>query len=152
VGGSDVNITADTNLLVRAAVRDDAAQADQAARALRTADAVAVTLPTLCEFTWVLRRLYHVDPAGCANAIRALSETENVLIDRPASEAGLAVLACGGDFADGVIAFEGRRLGGEVFVSFDVDAVKRLDALGHAAHLVGEARAPGGSGAAGVSG
>ena len=139
MGRSRVKITADTNLLVRAAVRDDPRQADQAARALTAADAVAVTLPTLCEFAWVLRRLYRVDDAGCTAAIKALIDTENVIADRPAIEAGLAVLAGGGDFADGVIAFEGRRLGGEVFASFDVDAVRQLRALGHTAHLVGEA-------------
>ncbi len=38
------------------------------------------------------------------------------------------MLEDGGDFADGVIAFEGRRLGGETFVSFDRLAVKRLGA------------------------
>jgi hypothetical protein len=41
-----------------------------------------------------------------------LIESASVLVDRPAVEAGLAVLASGGDFADGVIAFEGRRAGG----------------------------------------
>ena len=35
--------------------------------------------------------------------------------DRPAIEAGPAMLAAGGDFADGVIAFESRRLDGVVF-------------------------------------
>ena len=32
---------------------------------------------------------------------------------------GMAFAEAGGDFADGVIAFEGQRLGGEVFASFD---------------------------------
>ena len=35
--------------------------------------------------------------------------------DWPAIEARLAMLAAGGDFADGVIAFESRRLDGVVF-------------------------------------
>ena len=35
--------------------------------------------------------------------------------DRPAIEAGPAMLAAGDDFADGVIAFESRRLDGVVF-------------------------------------
>jgi hypothetical protein len=48
-----------------------------------------------------------------------LIESASVLVDRLAAEAGLAVLESGGDFADGVIAFEGRRAGGPVFVSFD---------------------------------
>jgi len=40
-------------------------------------------------------------------------------VNRPAAEAGLALLEAGGDFADGVIAHEGRWLGAEAFVSFD---------------------------------
>jgi hypothetical protein len=42
-----------------------------------------------------------------------LRDTKNIVLDRPAVEAGLAVLDAGGDFADGVIAYEGTWLGGE---------------------------------------
>jgi len=44
-----LNITADTNVLIRAVVHDDAAQASIAAKALMQADKIAVTLPSLCE-------------------------------------------------------------------------------------------------------
>jgi len=40
-------------------------------------------------------------------------------MNRPAVEAGLAMLEAGGDFADGIMAYEGRWLGGETFVSFN---------------------------------
>ena len=51
-------MTADTNVLLRAAVMDDAIQGAIAAEALLGAEAVAVTLPSLCEFVWVLTRGY----------------------------------------------------------------------------------------------
>jgi len=54
-------------------------------------------------------------------------------MDRAAVEAGLAMADAGGDFADGVIAFEGRALGGETFVSFDKKAVRLLRDIGAAA-------------------
>jgi predicted nucleic-acid-binding protein len=60
----------------------------------------------------------------------------NVVVTRPAVEAGLAVLDGGGDFADGVLAFEGRWLGAETVVSFDKKAVKLMDAQGVAARLL----------------
>ena len=65
--------------------------------------------------------------------IRSLLDSATVQVDRPAVEAGLAVLEAGGNFADGVIAFDGRRLGGEVFVSFRsqgsrVDRIRRREA------------------------
>jgi predicted nucleic-acid-binding protein len=56
-----------------------------------------------------------------------------VITNRAAAEFGLSVLEAGGDFADGVIAFEGKWLGGETFVSFDRKAVALLRASGHAA-------------------
>jgi predicted nucleic-acid-binding protein len=60
----------------------------------------------------------------------------NVVVDRPAAEAGLAQLEAGGDFADGAIAFEGSWLGAEVFVSFDKEAVELLKAQGQSARFL----------------
>jgi len=51
-------------------------------------------------------------------------------------EAGLALLDAGGDFADGVIAYEGSWLGAEVFVSFDKKAVKLMEAQGETVRLL----------------
>jgi predicted nucleic acid-binding protein len=66
-----VRITADTNVLVRAAVLDDPAQGAIAAEALLQAETVAVTLPSLCEFVWVLTRAYKRSVAEVAAAVRA---------------------------------------------------------------------------------
>lgn len=134
-----MRITADTNTLVRAAVMDDPEQAELAARLLREAEIVAVPLPALCEFVWVLRRGYGFAAADIAEAIRQLAGSAAVRMDQPAVEAGLALLAAGGDFADGVIAFEGRRLGGSVFASFDREAVALIAAAGGETHLPGPA-------------
>ncbi|MDR0775245.1 MAG: hypothetical protein LBE81_01210 [Azonexus sp.] len=59
-----------------------------------------------------------------AATIRSLLNTSNVVVNRPAVEAGLALLAAGGDFADGVIAYDGAWLGAETFVSFDKSLFK----------------------------
>lgn len=131
-----MKITVDTNVLVRVVMNDDVAQAQAAARVLREASVAAVPLPCLCEFVWVLRRVYALDTADIAAALRALLDTTTLAIDRPAVEAGLALLTAGGDFADGVIAHQGRWLGGETFVSFDRRAVALLRAQGEAATLL----------------
>jgi predicted nucleic-acid-binding protein len=130
-----MKIAADTNVLVRAVARDDEKQAQIAAAILTKATIIAVPLPTLCEFVWVLRRLYGFERAQVIAALRVLLDTASVAVDRPAAEAGLAMLDAGGDFADGVMAFEGRRLGGETFVSFDKRAVALLEKLGVKARL-----------------
>ena len=132
-----MKVTVDTNVLVRAVVRDDEQQAAVAAALLLDAEIVAVTGPSLCEFVWVLRRVYRFDAGDIVAAVEALLAAANVVVDRPAAEAGLAMLKAGGDFADGVIAHEGRWLGAETFVSFDKQAVVLLAGQGLQARLLG---------------
>ena len=131
-----MKITADTNVLVRALVGDDAKQSKAAQAVLRDAEVVAVALPALCELVWVLAQGYRVPLPEIAQAIRGLLNAENVVLNRTAAEAGLAVLVEGGDFADGVIAHEGSWLGADDFVSFDKKAVKILRAQGTPARLL----------------
>ena len=131
-----MKIAVDTNVLVRAAVGDDPAQASIAAKVLTEAELIAVALPCLCEFVWVLLRVYGFQASDAAAAIRALLAAANVEVNRPAVELGLSVLEAGGDFADGVIAYEGNWLGGETFVSFDKNAVALLTAQGQRARLL----------------
>lgn len=131
-----MRITADTNLLVRVLVQDDPEHARTAMDLLRGVELVAVPLPVLCELVWVLKRVYRLAAPDCVVAIEALLATRAVVTDRPAVRAGLRLLAAGGDFADAVIAFTGRRLGGECFVSFDRRAVQLLADLGESAELL----------------
>jgi predicted nucleic-acid-binding protein len=131
-----MKITADANVLVRAIAGDDARQSKLAQAELAKADLVAVALPALCELVWVLSQGYKIATPEIAEAIRRLVDAANVVVNRPAVEAGLAMLDAGGDFADGVIAYEGSWLGAHTFVSFDRKAVKLMDAQGEAARLL----------------
>ena len=130
-----MKITPDTNVLIRAVVRDDVKQARAAAKLLKGAETIAVSSACLCEFVWVLRRVYHFGQRDISDAIEALLDA-NVAVNHAAVEAGLAVHNAGGDFADGVIAHEGSWLGGEVFVSFDKKAVSLLAKEGRPARLL----------------
>lgn len=131
-----MRITADTNILARAVARDDPRQTPLAQRALATADIVVITVPSLCELGWVLGRGYRYAPAEILEVIRLLVGGDNVVVDEPTVDAGLAMLERGGDFADGVIAFDGARKGGETFLSFDRRAVQLLAAQGRRAQLL----------------
>ena len=125
-----MRITADTNVLVRAVTEDHAHQSRAAQMALKKADVVALAIPALCELVWVLSQGYKIPSGEVAEAIRRLINGANVAVNRPAAEAGLALLDAGGDFADGVIAYEGNWLGADTFVSFDKKAVKLMEAQG----------------------
>jgi predicted nucleic-acid-binding protein len=131
-----MKITVDTNVLVRAVVRDDQRQARAAAKLLKEAELIAVSLPCLCEFVWVLRRVYNFAQRDISAALEALLNASNVAVNRPAAEAGLAILKEGGDFTDGLIAQEGNWLGGETFVSFDKKAVSLITQQGQQARLL----------------
>jgi predicted nucleic-acid-binding protein len=136
MGRQEMKISVDTNVLIRAVVRDDEKQARTAARLLRNAELIAVSLSCLCEFVWVLRQVYNFGRPDIAAALEALLNAANVVVNRPAVDAGLAVFHAGGDFADGLIAYEGSWLGGETFVSFDKKAVSLITRQGQPARLL----------------
>ena len=123
-----MKVTLDTNVLVRLATQDDAAQAARALKLLQQATLIAVPTPALCELVWVLLRGYRYTPAQVAHAVRTLLQVRHVVCNTPAVLAGLALLEAGGDFADGAVACEGELLGGQEFVSFDQQASKLLKA------------------------
>lgn len=136
MGRQAVRITLDTNVLVRALMNDHPEQSRAAHKALKEAASLALTLSCLCELVWVLRRLYRRSAGDSALAIRELLSLSKVATNRPAVEAGLAMLERGGDFADGVIAHEGQWLGAGQFVSFDRQAVELLREQGTEAVLL----------------
>lgn len=131
-----MKIAVDTNVLLRDALQDDPRQSPIASRTLQRAELVIVPTPALCEFVWVMQRLYKRSSAEIALSIRLLMSGDNVEMDRPAVEAGLELLDKGGDFADGVIAYEGEWLGAAEFVSFDKKAVSVLKSQGKRARLL----------------
>jgi predicted nucleic-acid-binding protein len=136
LGRQAVKIIVDTNVLIRAMTDDEHRQGQIAQTELAQAEGIALALPALCELVWVLSSRYKFRSDEIAKAIRRLIEGVNVMVNRPAVEAGLACLDAGGDFADGVIAYEGRWLGADTFVSFDRKAVTLLQLQGEDARLL----------------
>jgi predicted nucleic-acid-binding protein len=131
-----MKITADTNVLVRAITEDHEQQSGAAQAALRKAEMVAIPIAALCELVWVLSQGYKIPTSDIAEAVRRLINAANVAVNRPAAESGLALLDIGGDFADGVIAYEGNWLGADTFASFDKKAIKLLEAQGQSTRLL----------------
>ncbi len=131
-----MKIIADTNVLLRAALQDDPTQGAKAKRLLEEAELVVVSRHALCEFVWVLHRTYKLPQAQIATAMSKLLNSENVIADDIAIDAGFKAMNAGADFADGVIDYEGRWLGGETFVSFDKRAVAAIAKLGRQTKLL----------------
>lgn len=128
-----MKVTVDSNVLVRMFAEDDPAQTALALALLERAGTIVIPLAALCETVWVLRRLYKLPALDIADQVERLLLVDAVSTDRQALAAGVTFLRDGSDFADGAIAEAGRRDGGDVFVSFDREAVARWRRLGHAA-------------------
>jgi predicted nucleic-acid-binding protein len=131
-----MKFTLDTNVLVRLATQDDPQQAALAIKALKKASLIAIPTTALCEMVWVLLRGYRYNTQQVAHALKTLMQAQQVVCDTAAVMAGLALLENGGDFADGVIAFEGMRLGGQELLTFDSQAAQLLKAQGLKANLL----------------
>lgn len=131
-----MKVSLDSNVLLRLMVSDDKAQQQSAVDILEEAELVAVSVHALCEFAWVLDRRYGAHRPDIAAAIRRVLDMRNVIANRPTIEAGLKILESGGDFADGVIAFDGQWLGAETFLSFDRTVVRLLKGQGAMATLL----------------
>ncbi|MGF7156932.1 type II toxin-antitoxin system VapC family toxin [Bartonella heixiaziensis] len=131
-----MKISVDTNVLARAVLQDDKKQGEVASKILRKASLIAIYLPCLCELVWILRRGAKLSKEDVAEMLRDLLATSNIVMNRLAVEAGLAILETGGDFADGIIAYEGNWLGGETFVSFDKLAIDPLKKNGKSVKLL----------------
>ena len=131
-----MSLTIDANVLVRIIVEDNAEEARAARTLVADAQSVIVTLVALCETLWVLKSIYKLRQPERVSVVKELLRTRKIVLDRPAVEAGLVVLEAGGDFADGVIAFDGARLGGETFVTFDRRAADLLRKSGHDCRLL----------------
>jgi len=132
-----MNISIDTNVLVRFIIADDEAQYASALQLFQEATSIAIPTVVLCETVWVLRG-YKIDKKTLFEQISAIAQTEKIIIADDEVKAGLDLMAVGGDFADGVAAYTGRRLspnGQAAFASFDKNAVRLLSQHGHTAFV-----------------
>ena len=113
----------DTNVLVRALVRDDAAQAARA-EALLGAQEVFVPVTVVLELEWVLRSRYGFAPKLVALALEQIAALGNVVLgERAAVLAAAAKVAQGWGFADAL--HHALSEGCVDFVTLDADLAKR---------------------------
>ena len=90
----------DTNVLVRAVVRDEPAQAARA-EALLNDHELFVPITVILELEWVLRSRYGFAPKLVARALEGIAAMANVVVaERAAVLAATARVAQGWDFAD----------------------------------------------------
>ena len=113
----------DTNVLVRALVRDDTAQSARA-EALLSEHKIYIPVTVILELEWVLRSRYAFRPKVIAQAITGIAALGNVVLgERAAILAAAAKSAQGWDFADAL--HHALSEGCDDFVTLDADLVRR---------------------------
>ncbi len=121
-----MKMIADTNILMRAVLNDDVVQGRASRLALSSADQIVIGPHAFCEMIWLLRQRYKMPKGEVVKVIHGYLDADNVITDTAAVQSGLAAMNAGAEFADGVIDYQGRWLGGETFVSFDKRAVAAI--------------------------
>lgn len=113
-------IAADTNLLVRHIVEDDAQQAAQARQVFVTGS-VYVSNVVLAELVWVLESCYEYPKSDILDALRELSNTIDVTFASCSvvTQAIAAFTQHGADFADWLVYYEATEHGCTHVFSFD---------------------------------
>lgn len=118
----------DTNVVIRYLVQDDP---EQAAMASMVIDALTeknpgfLSLVTVVELHWVLRRAYKITAARTAELIEGLLDARELRVERASVvRAAVTTSRRGPDFADAVIAELGRAAGCEHTVTFDQRAAQ----------------------------
>ncbi|MDN5797421.1 MAG: type II toxin-antitoxin system VapC family toxin [Intrasporangium sp.] len=118
----------DTNVVVRYLVQDDP---DRSPIGSALVDELTEAAPgylsvvTLVELYWVLRRSYRVDADRCADLLTALLDAREIRVDRDASVRAALMASRGGlDFADAVISELGRAAGCDYTATFDRRAAR----------------------------
>lgn len=113
----------DTNVLVRALVQDDPAQARRA-QACLSEHTVYIPVTVLLELEWVLRSRYGYSPKAIAAAMERLAVLENAVIgEQTAVIAAARKLRQGWDFADAL--HHALAAGCDNFATFDTRLARR---------------------------
>jgi len=132
-----LNIVIDTNILLRFILADDEDQYQATLRLIEAAKSITIPTIVFCETVWVLKN-YKIDRDTIIEQIRTIAQSEKIFVADDEVAAGLDLMESGGDFADGVVAYVGRKLspgGTAVFSSFDKTTVRLLSQRGHSAFV-----------------
>lgn len=118
----------DTNVVIRYLVQDDPDQSPVASElidGLTETDPGYISLVTVVEIYWVLRRAYRVSAGRCADLLEGLLDARELRVDQAATvRAAVAASRSGLGFADAVIAELGRAAGCDHTVTFDKRAAR----------------------------
>lgn len=113
----------DTNVLLRFILNDDAKQHAKVKKYF-ISNELFLYLPimTVCETIWVIKDKMKIPRQSVIQILTALVEQDNILTATEAFDYGMKFLKSGGDFADGVIAYQVSQYENVSLLTFDKKA------------------------------
>lgn len=113
----------DTNVLVRYLLNDDIHQNAIACQYLDNKEIECVIpMMVFCEIDWLLRKKVKIPRMEIVEFFERLIKKPNIVFDKQALEIGLYFLKKGGDFADGLIAYQTMGYDNATLLTFDKKA------------------------------
>lgn len=115
----------DTNVLLRFILNDDAKQHAKVKKYF-ISNELFLYLPimTVCETIWVIKDKMKIPQQSVIQILTALVEQDNILTATETFNYGMKFLKSGGDFADGVIAYQAQCHDNATLLTFDKKAQK----------------------------
>ena len=103
-------IIIDTNILARYVLNDDIKQSPIAQSHINNKQYhCIIPIQTFCELDWVLRKKVKIQRSEVIDCFEDLATRANISFNRDEFERGLYFLKNGGDFADGIIAYQAQH-------------------------------------------
>ncbi len=120
----------DTNVLMRYLLKDDELQYQLVAPYfLSNGYVLVIPIHVLCKIVWLLTKSMKLKKELVLGIILSLIELDNVLVDKLLVQAGIEFMKLGGDFADGIIAYETNKYDNSYLLTFDKKAHKIAKSL-----------------------
>lgn len=124
-------VIVDTNILVRYALNDNHEQALIAHNYINNIKyQCVIPIQVFCELDWVLRKREKIPRNDVVLFFMDLINRPNISFDNTEFEKGLYFLKNGGDFADGVIAYQTTHFDNAKWLTFDKDGRKLAKRVG----------------------
>lgn len=138
-----MKVVVDTNILARLFLEPENAS-DEKQRAIveklfQRFSTIIIPTHVFCELSWILKNRNKFTKAEVCAGFQHLLSTSKIVCREDEVNAGMLMLERGGDFADGINEFSGRKMANDacVFATFDEDAVKLFTERGIAAMIPG---------------
>lgn len=115
----------DTNFLLRFLLADDVEQSSIARSYFTNRNyTLVIDIAVLCEAVWVMKKRAKLKNEIIIKVLQSLATESHIHIDKTRFNHGLEFLKQGGDFADGIIAYQTQQYPNAKFLSFDKQARK----------------------------